>query len=195
MSQKRLVIFDVDDTLCFFTAGFNRWMAEKFKCPVRDPATQAKYVLMEPFKRHTNWTAIEALKDFESTNWFREHMEPTGHMKLLKRFIAHGVYDVMLLTARGWMKNPIPDTQAWMTKNGVDKKDYQLHVLELHESKADFINKLNRDVSLVLDDNPHHLEEILAKCKQVETISISTQAWNQHLQDGFVHLHPGNPQL
>lgn len=195
MNQKRLVIFDVDDTLCFFTAGFNRWMAEKFGCPVRDPATQSNYTLMAPFKRHTDWTATEALKDFENTKWFRELMQPTSHLDLLKRFIAYGSYDVILLTARGWMKNPISDTQAWMSKHGISENEYQLHVIELHESKADFINSLDRDVAFVLDDNPNHLEEILEKCTRVGTVAISSQAWNKHLGAGFVHLHPGKPQL
>jgi len=194
MSQKSVVIFDVDDTLCFFTAGFNRWMAETFKCPVSDPATQGEYVLMAPFKRHTDWDATTALKEFEKTEWFREKMQATEHVDFLKRFIAWGKYDVIILTARGWMADPYSDTRTWLSNQGISGMDYELHVLGLHESKADYINGLDRDVRMILDDNPHHLHEISLKCK-VDEILVSTQAWNEHLQHGYTHLSPGRPTL
>lgn len=198
IKQQDTVIFDIDDTMGFFTTSFDTWLAERCQVEVPDRNKFIEYDLMAPFRRHVrrHVTALQALQDFEDTGRMSDphYFKPTSVVKLAKQLQDAGV-NTFALTARAWMKDGHKTTRDWLAGSGIQMPVY---VLGLHDSKAEWINKNiadnrgehalygkksfdSRPKVWLFEDNPSHISDVSNACL--------------HVEKPFVVDHPHNRKL
>jgi len=191
-----VVVFDVDDTLGFFTKSFDEYMSKRLDMNIPDRDHHPTYDLLSPFheKLSPETTAFDTLKDFEKTGSISdpERFHPTSVVELVKDLQDRGIM-TLALTAREWMDDGHRTTMDWLDSLGISMPVY---VLGLKDSKADWINQnienpfhetatssrmiVPGDV-WVFEDNPHHLKEIYYKSPHVNMPFVVDHPHNRHL--------------
>ena len=83
---------------------------------------------------------------------------------------------VHILTARGWHPAGLALTQEWLLHHGFVFDD--LHVIPLHQCKAEYLRMLGLPARFFFDDSPRH---IVATQNLVEFPVIVDRPWNQGL--------------
>lgn len=190
--SRDTVIFDVDDTLGYFTKSFDIWLANQCGSPVPDRNIFRQYDLLAPFKGYLSpgTTAIQVLEAFEASGRISdpEYFIPTSVVDLARQVKMAGC-NVVALTARAWMKDGEKTTGDWLESLGIFMP---VHVLDLKDSKADWINQnLNagklRGNIWMFEDNPHHIQDIVYKCGRVEIPFVVDHPHNRHLSPTTFH--------
>lgn len=172
--KQRTIVFDIDDTLGHFNEELSRWLSEHLD----DPAIA---------NHHTKWESYQIshlypqIKDWPEV-WYSleregviERLRPVAAgIKLLQECKRRG-YNVVALTARGWMKDPKGTTEAWFKSVGIEVDE--LIVCPIDKPKADYLPK-GVKVDLFLDDNIEHIESC---SPAVGACLIVSQPWNRTL--------------
>lgn len=189
MIKHNLVIFDIDDTLGHFTKMFDDYMSEVLNCPKPDRNVSSSYSLMQPFVGYDDrfGSADVALKSLEITGRIKDpkFFEPTRALSYALRHQQLG-HQILALTARSWMNNPVRDTETWLESVGLNIDVYSIG---LHDSKADWINsQCNEESIMVYEDNPRHITEIKEKCTSVSKIVVVNHPHNRDLV-GFDRIY------
>lgn len=191
IKQNDVVIFDVDDTLCFFTQAFDVWMSRKLGIELPDRDLFPSYDLIMPFREriNENATASTLLKEFEASGWIEspDYMKPTSLMKFARILKDRGT-EIHALTARGWMKSPYQATYNWFELQDLD---VTVHVVDMHDSKADWLNRnirgsgrwFSEPKTWIFEDNPTHILDIARNCPSFEMPIIVDQRHNRHIED------------
>jgi hypothetical protein len=194
--QKDIVIFDVDDTLGFFTNSFDRWLSKKHLVDMPDRDVHKDYNLLGPFRdifELRNSTSVEILEQFEATGHIEspEHFLPTSVVEFAKGLLQEGVHCIAL-TARGWMKDGKGVTEEWLKNCGISMP---VNVLGLRDSKANWINEHHRTMKIgrkvwVFEDNPEHIKDIDLRSPRVEGVFVVNHPHNSHLPKTFHRVDP-----
>jgi uncharacterized HAD superfamily protein len=88
-------------------------------------------------------------------------------------------YELRYLTARGWHPNGFEISKNWLL-NWWFPFDHKatLHVVNLGDSKAEYIRKEWRKVKIAIDDNANHINTILDD-DVAERVFLINQPWNK----------------
>lgn len=196
-----VVIFDVDDTLAFFTQSFDIWMAQGLNIPVPDRNKFPTYNLMSPFVSVLGEKpdVMKYLKAFEASGRISspDYMKPTSLIRLAHELQRRQV-EMHALTARGWMKEPYRSTYDWLELQDLTMT---VHVVEMHDSKAAWINrninKVNSDrlppknhSVWIFEDNPTHIDDIARNCAFAEMPIVVDQRHNRTLLHDYERVDP-----
>lgn len=175
--QSRIAVFDLDDTLACFKSEFSRFLVKKYKDVsfVEDLRAQGPWEVRYP------WLKIEEeLAEFE---------ESGGILRLPVREEVHDMYRLLqaldykmvILTARGWMKQPELETNQWLESNGI--RADKLIIVPLDACKSEYIPE---GTELFFDDHGGHAVNCAPKCTMVHLVN---QKWNAHLTDLPENVH------
>lgn len=193
--DRDTVIFDIDDTMGFFTTSFDNWLAKRFGVQACDRNKFLDYDLIAPWAQHFPKTpdAGEILKEFEAEGIMADprRFHPTSVVELARRLEDRGIA-CLALTARGWMEDGHGTTRSWLKALGVTMPTY---VLGLKDSKAKWINENIEDTRKeykdhswsekprvwMFEDNPYHLKDIANTCLHVETPIVVDHPHNRFL--------------
>lgn len=159
----KYAIFDMDDTLCHFTKGFFNWMIYNDVSLKNIPYFYSNYHLLSPFKGRIQ-------KDDDLTYWL-EQFEASGQMNYFLRstdllsyfkLLLDSEYHIIVMTARGWMKNPYAITKQWLIDNNALGKNVSIFIVPLGVDKADEFAKsplydTGDEVIAIFDDVESHL--------------------------------------
>lgn len=203
------VIFDIDDTICFFTRSFDEWLASRLGVAVPDRNHFPDYDLLGPFRDRleSRETSINVLRDFEASGRIEDpaYMKPTSVIEVVKGLQDTDI-DICALTARGWMKNGRRTTQNWLRKLGISMP---VHVLGLKDSKAEWINDnfpdersayagrnwSKRPNIHMFEDNPEHIQSITRSCLQARTPIVVDHPHNRYLSPSmFDRVDPNSTE-
>lgn len=178
MTEKMHIVYDLDDTLAHFTEGFVYFMQTQVlgedPVPIEYPPN---YHLMVPFQDKTDLTAEQALLLYEASGTMKL-MWPTDISKMYHMCTEDPIYETTILTARGWMKNPMFSVHDWLDHWSLPEPDV-IKIVGLRESKAHYVANLKGTVCSVFDDNPRHLNEYMANNSKGAIIFAANQPWNQ----------------
>lgn len=165
MRNVKWAIFDLDDTLCHFSRGFFNWMIsihpnlkDVVKYEYKD------YNLLGPFKTYIfrDDDSNYWLKRFEESGKMNDYLHQTDLLPYFKSLVNRPEYEVLIITARGWMEQPQFITAEWLRRNQADGQNVHVMVVPLGQDKADTfarsgIFQPGDQVIAVFDDVESHL--------------------------------------
>lgn len=165
------VVADLDDTLCEFTAAFTAFMfSDVLRCDPVD-CDWPMYNLMAPFNALAgeDLDALHHLRLFEDSG--RMHSIPMSEWGV---FLFENIpaREISILTARGWMKDPVGVTQGWIEHHKL-AQPAKIVIVGLDECKSNHVPA----GAYFVDDNVKHLEA----CSHVSSRLVMDRPWNRQL--------------
>lgn len=185
MTNKKAVVFDLDDTLINFCETFCRWMQKTHQLPEDNPPYD-EYDLMAPF--HAN------LKDPDTIFWLRkfedagavDDVNRTPLIDIFKSYIDSPDHRVIIMTARGWMKEPEGSVYRLMDRFDIPRDKYEVLITTHGESKAAmYARTIDNELECVYDDVIANLETFHARYPKAK-LYCPARPWNvssaKHIQ-------------
>lgn len=172
-------VFDLDDTLGHFSQGFNEFMFDRVvKTPRRALQEQQEYDLLYHFP-NSEFNALQCLNLFEESGEMAERIMPSE--SIMEKYFEslHNGHKNIVLTARGWMKQPVKSVYEQFECWNIQAPDIIL-IAGLHDSKSDMIRDFHSEVLDVYDDNPKHLAELFLKKPKGVKVHVADRAWNKN---------------
>lgn len=140
MRNVNWAIFDLDDTLCHFTRGFFNWMIS-IHSNLKDSVKYeySEYKLLSPFKGfiENDEDVNYWLKRFESSGQMNQFLEQTDLLPYFQKLVSRPDFEVLIITARGWMDNPQGLTGDWLRSKNVAGPNVHVMVVPLGQDKAE----------------------------------------------------------
>lgn len=165
MRNINWTVFDLDDTLCHFSRGFFNWVISthpELKDKVKYNYTG--YKLLEPFKGHIfrDEDSSYWLQKFEESGKMNDFLFGTDLLPYFKTLIHNPNFEILIITARGWMQSPQQITADWLIRNQASGLNVHTMVVPLGQDKASTlvasgIFKPGDNLIAVFDDVESHL--------------------------------------